>query len=207
LKAEKRSSFKNRFTDNGNRRGARAILAFFKAKKEIPAKEESMKAWFRIRSAVGLLLTIIPLSIVAQYEKLVSQRITPAEFPWSKSVNNQAGSAMRPRLETVFVAGDGKQNKLYSLVFKVSPNTAIPPHSHPDDRSCFVLSGLWYFGYGTVRSEAGLKALPPGSNYTEPAGTIHFAGTKGQEAIVECTAVGPAGTTFVNPDDDPRNKR
>jgi len=77
-------------------------------------------------------------------------------------------------------------------------------HSHPDNRSCFVLSGLWYFGYGSVRSEAGLKALPPGSHYTEPAGTAHFAGTQGQEAVLECTAVGPAGTTFVNPADAPK---
>jgi len=166
-----------------------------------------MKKGFRIHSVVGLLLTIIPLSVVAQKEKLIPQRITPAEIPWPKSVSNQAGSAMRPGLETIFVAGDGKQNSLYSLVFKVPPNTAIPPHSHPDDRSCFVLSGLWYFGYGSVRSETGLKALPPGSNYTEPAGVIHFAGTREQEAIVECTAVGPTGTTFVNPADDPRNKK
>jgi quercetin dioxygenase-like cupin family protein len=145
--------------------------------------------------------------VVAQNVKLVQQRLTPAEVSWSKSDSNQPGSAMRPGLETVFVAGDGKQSGLYSIVFKVPPNTAIPPHSHPDDRSCFVLSGLWYFGYGTVRDEAMLKALPPGSNYTEPAGTVHFAGTKDQEAIVECTAVGPTGTTFVNPVDDPRNKK
>jgi quercetin dioxygenase-like cupin family protein len=166
-----------------------------------------MKKGFRFRSLVGLLLIIIPFSVLAQKEKLFPQRLIPAEFPWSKSVSNQAGSAMRPGLETVIVAGDGKQNGLYSLVFKVPPNTAIPSHSHPDDRSCFVLSGLWYFGYGTVRSETDLKALSPGSNYTEPAGAIHFAGTREQEALVECTAVGPTGTTFVNPADDPRNKK
>jgi quercetin dioxygenase-like cupin family protein len=108
-----------------------------------------------------------------------------------ESVSNQPGSGMRPGLDTVFVAGDGNEKELYSLVFKAPANTAIQPHSHPDDRSCFVLSGLWYFGYGTVRDEAKLEALPPGSNYTEPAGTVHFAGTKGQEAIVECTGVGP----------------
>src|SRR5260370_42222847 len=116
-----------------------------------------MKKGIRICSAVGLLITIIPLSVVAQKEKLIPQRITPAEISWPKSASNQAGSAMRPGLEIVFVASDGKQNTLYSLVFKVPPNTAIPPHSHPDDRSCFVLSGLWYFGYGSVRSEARLK--------------------------------------------------
>jgi quercetin dioxygenase-like cupin family protein len=157
--------------------------------------------------AAGVLLTIIPLCIVAQKRKLVSQRITLAEIPWSKSVSNQPGSGMRPGLDTVFVAGDGIEKELYSAVFKVPVNTAIQPHSHPDDRSCFVLSGLWYFGYGTVRDEAKLEGLPPGSNYTEPAGTVHFAGTKDQEAIVECTGVGPTGTTFVNPADDPRHKK
>lgn len=166
-----------------------------------------MKKRFRTHAAVALLLTIIPLSVVVQKGKLIPQRLAPAEIPWSKSASNQAGSAMRPGLETVIVAGDGKENSLYSLVFRVPPNTAIPPHSHPDDRSCFVLSGLWYFGYGSVRTEADLKALPPGSNYTEPAGATHFAGTREQEALVECTAVGPTGTTFVNPADDPRNKK
>jgi hypothetical protein len=115
-----------------------------------------MKKGLRIRSAVGLLLTIVPLCVVAQKGKLPAQRITVAEIPWSKALNNQTGSSMRPGQETVFVAGDGKQNELYSLVFRVPPNTAIPPHAHPDDRSCFVLSGLWYFGYGSVRSEADL---------------------------------------------------
>lgn len=154
-----------------------------------------------------VLLTFALFAIAAQERKLVQQRITADEIPWSKSVSNRPGSAMLPGLETVFVVGDGQQKELYSLVFKVPPNTAIQPHSHPDERSCFVLSGLWYFAYGTVRDETKLKALPPGSNYTEPAGVAHFAGTREQEAIVECTAVGPTGTTFINPADDPRNKK
>jgi len=144
----------------------------------------------------------------AQEGKMVQQCITADEIPWSKAVvGNQPGSGMRPGLETVFLIGDGKHKELYTLVFRIPPNTAIPPHWHPDDRSCFVLSGLWYFAYGTVRDETKLKALPPGSNYTEPAGAAHFAGTREQGAIVVCTAVGPTGTTFVNPDDDPRNKK
>ena len=166
-----------------------------------------MNKSFRIWSAAGLLLAIIPLGVVAQKSNLPAQRKTPSEFPWSAAQKNQTGSAMQPGLETVFVAGDGKQKELYSLVFKVPPRTVIPPHSHPDDRSCFVLSGLWYFGYGNIRREEDLKALPVGSNYTEPSGAAHFAGTREQEAIVECTAFGPTGTTFVNPADDPRNKQ
>jgi len=166
--------------------------------------KKNIQIW--IGALVLLLFGIFGLA--AQQRKMVQQRITVDEIPWSKSMmTNQPGSGMVPGLETIFVVGDGKQKELFSLVFKVPPNTAIQPHSHPDERSCFVLSGLWYFAYGTVRDETKLKALPPGSNYTEPAGTAHFAGTREQEAIVECTAQGPTETTFVNPVDDPRNKK
>jgi quercetin dioxygenase-like cupin family protein len=159
------------------------------------------------RRAARFWAIAIPLSLFGDRGKVPPQRFTPAEIAWPKTAANQAGSAMRPGTETVFLVGDGKSNELYSLVFRIPPNTVIPPHSHPDERSCFVLSGLWYFGYGSARSESGLKALPPGSHYTEPAAAPHFAGTKAQEAVLECTAVGPAGTMFVNPADDPKNKK
>ena len=165
--------------------------------------KKSTQIW--IGALVLLLFSIF--GIDAQQPKMLQQRITVDEIPWPKSMSNQPGSGMVPGLETIFLVGDGKQKDLFSLVFKVPPNTAIQPHSHPDERSCFVLSGLWYFAYGTVRDETKLKALPPGSNYTEPASTAHFAGTREQGAIVECTALGPTETTFLNPADDPRNRK
>ena len=85
------------------------------------------------------------------------------------------------------------------------PNTKVPPHSDPDERSCFVLSVTWHFAYGQVRREGDLQALPAGPNYTEAARHVHFAGTREVEAVVQCTAIGPTGTTFFNPADDPRN--
>jgi hypothetical protein len=66
---------------------------------------------------------------------------------------------------------------------------------------------MWYFAYGDTRNEAELKALPPGSFYTEPAGMNHFAETRDEAMVAECTAVGPTGTTFVNPADDPRRRQ
>jgi quercetin dioxygenase-like cupin family protein len=138
-------------------------------------------------------------------QEVPEQRLPLDKFPWPQSQANQAGSAMRQGLQTVFVIGDGTSKRLFSVVFRVPPNTNIPPHSHPDERSCFVLSGTWYFAYGTVRNEAQLVALLAGSSYTEPAGRMHFAGTKDVEVVAQCTAIGPTGTTFFNPADDPRN--
>jgi len=164
------------------------------------------RGWF-IGFAAGALLAIISVGALAEKGKLPEQRMTPSELPWSKSVSNLPGSGMQPGIETVYVEGDGTEKELYSMVFRIAPHTTIQPHSHPDDRSCFVLSGLWYFGYGPVRDEAKMRALPPGSNYTEPAGAVHFAGTKDKGVLLECTAVGPTGTTFFKASDDPRNKK
>jgi quercetin dioxygenase-like cupin family protein len=113
---------------------------------------------------------------------------------------------MRSGLQTVVMVGDAKSEGLFTMMFRIPPNTRIPPHSHPDQRSCFVLAGMWYFAYGNIRDEALLKALPPGSHYTEPPGANHFAETREQTVVAECTGIGPTGTTFVNPADDPRNR-
>ena len=158
--------------------------------------------------AAGILAAgIAALGTLAQEGKLAQQRLAPSEFPWSQSVANRPGSGMQPGLDTIFVAGDGSKHDLYSIVFKIPAHTAIQPHSHRDDRSCFVLEGHWYFAYGIKRDESKFKVLPPGSYYAEPGGAVHFAGTKDEPVLLECTGVGPTSTTFVNAADDPRNKK
>jgi quercetin dioxygenase-like cupin family protein len=128
------------------------------------------------------------------------------EIPWPAQSVRQEGTAMRSGLQTVVIAGDAKSAGLYTMMVRLPPDTRIPPHSHPDERSCLVLSGTWYFAYGEVRDDAQLKALPAGSHYTEPAGMSHFAETRGEPVVAACSAIGPTGTTFVNPADDPRNR-
>jgi quercetin dioxygenase-like cupin family protein len=138
--------------------------------------------------------------------ELTPARIPAAEIPWPDASARVEGTGMRPGLQVLIVAGDAKSNGLFTIMFKLPANTKIPTHSHPDMRSCFVLSGTFYLAYGTTRDESLLQALPAGSHYTEPAGMNHFAETRDEPAIAECTAMGPTGTTFVNPADDPRRQ-
>ena len=49
------------------------------------------------------------------------------------------------------------------MLLRLPPNTKIQAHSHKDDRTAVVLSGVWYFGYGREFNEAALKELPAGS--------------------------------------------
>jgi quercetin dioxygenase-like cupin family protein len=135
---------------------------------------------------------------------IAASRLTADEIPWPDSSARVEGTGMRAGLQVLVVAGDSKAPGLFTIMFKIPANIQIPPHSHPDERSCFVLSGTFYFGYGPTADASLLKALPAGSHYTEPAGMNHFAETRDAPAIAQCTAVGPTGTTFVNPADDPR---
>jgi quercetin dioxygenase-like cupin family protein len=160
---------------------------------------------------VGLLRTTILLVCLAVTGRSFADQQagtrTPADqIPWPEDSSRAEGSAMRKGLQTLVIMGDAKAPGLYTMMFKLPPNTRIPPHSHPDPRSCFVLSGTWYFAYGDVRDDAQLLALPAGSHYAEPAGMNHFAQTGDEEVVAACTGVGPTGTTFVNAADDPRRR-
>ena len=74
-------------------------------------------------------------------------RVPAAQIPWPDASTRVEGTGMRSGLQVVFVAGDAKSSGLFTIMFKLPANTRIPPHSHPDMRSCFVLSGTFYFAY------------------------------------------------------------
>jgi quercetin dioxygenase-like cupin family protein len=164
-----------------------------------------------IRGAVASTLSTLGMWLLASTAtaggELQPARVSAEEIPWPGGSARVEGTAMRAGLQTLVVAGDAKGNGLYTMMVKLPANTKVPPHSHPDVRSCFVLSGTWYFAYGDTRDETLLKALPAGSHYTEPPGMNHFAETRDEPVIAECTAIGPTGTTFVNPADDPRKRQ
>jgi hypothetical protein len=86
----------------------------------------------------------------------------------------------------------------------VPAHTLIAPHDHQDERVATVISGTWYIGYGDAFNPAALKALPPGSFYTEPANRTHYAETREEPVIVQITGVGPSSSRYVDPAADPR---
>jgi len=52
-------------------------------------------------------------------------------------------------------------------------------------------------GYGSRFDTAALKALPPGSFYTEPAGQAHFSQTLDEPVVIWVTGYGPSDTKLV----------
>ena len=135
------------------------------------------------------------------------KRVAPSEFDFSGGVAGGAGTSGVTGIRTVVMKGNPAQAGLYTIMLLIPANTRIAAHLHADDRVATVVSGTWYIGYGDRFNEADLKALPPGSFYTEPIGRNHFAETRGEPVIVQITGVGPSSTRYADPATDPQNAK
>jgi len=124
-------------------------------------------------------------------------RLTPSEVDSMQAHDAGAGTSGVPGIRTIVIAGDPTRDGPYTIRLTVPPNTKIQAHSHRDDRTAVVISGVWYFGYGPVAGAAAEKELPAGSVYTEPGGVAHFAETKADPVVVYITGNGPTDTVYV----------
>ena len=134
------------------------------------------------------------------------KRLSPSEYDFPQQGNPGTGSSGVGGIQTVVLKGDPNAAGVYTIMLRVPAHTQIAAHSHRDDRVATVISGTWHIGYGDKFEEAKLKALPPGSFYTEPPGRNHFAETGDESVVVQITGFGPSSTEYVDPAQDPRRK-
>jgi len=132
------------------------------------------------------------------------ERLTPTEYKFPQAGNPGTGSSGISGIQTVVLKGNPNQPGVYTIMLRVPAHTRIAAHSHRDDRIATVISGTWHFGYGDRFDEAKLKALPPGSFYTEPPSRNHFAETGDEPVVVQITGFGPSSTEYVDASQDPR---
>jgi hypothetical protein len=146
--------------------------------------------------------TVITLSGTAypQGSTPVSVQVTPGEVKWMPF------TAMAPGAQIAMIYGNPAKPELYVLFVKLPPNFKVLPHLHPVEQVATVLSGTVYSGLGESFDLNKLTMFPASSVYTEPLKTPHFSETKAEGVILQVTGVGPTGTQYVNPSDDPRKK-
>ena len=142
---------------------------------------------------------------VANAEDAREIRVPPSAFDFSKAEGAGAGTSGVTGIQTIVLKGDPTKHGLYTILLRVPAHTKIASHHHPDDRIATVVSGTWYFGYGARFDETRLRALPPGSFYTEPPNDNHFAETRDDDVLVQISGLGPTGTTYVDAADNPKH--
>jgi quercetin dioxygenase-like cupin family protein len=147
-----------------------------------------MTAVYRIVGAA--LLVVFAVAGAAQGESLRPQQATPDQLIWVRD----------PRgYEQAVIVGDPTKPGMYAAHIRFPASLRIAPHFHPDERIVTVLAGTVLFGYGERFDESQMRALPPGSVWTEPAGQPHFAWARDGEVVVQVIGIGPSGTTPVPP--------
>ena len=140
---------------------------------------------------------IPPLVAFIDGSQAAAKRLTPTEMKAEAEGGPGAGTSGVAGIRTLVLTGDPTREGLYTIQLRVPPHTRIEAHDHPDDRVATVISGTWYFGYGDRFDEKALKALPPGSFYTEPPSAPHFARTGDMAVVVQISGLGPTGTRYV----------
>jgi len=124
--------------------------------------------------------------------------VLPATFKWVDTP--------RPGFQFGVLEGDPTKAVPFTFRVKFPPNFQEPPHYHSYTQHVTVISGTYYSGRGDKFDREKMDALPAGSFMVIPANTPHYAWTT-EETVTQVHGVGPAGTTYVNPADDPRDRK
>jgi quercetin dioxygenase-like cupin family protein len=155
--------------------------------------------WFMaFLSVVGIF--VLSGTVEPQSPTPATVQVTPADIKWRPFPALPVGA------QIAMIYGNPTKPELYVMLLKFPPNYKNPPHSHLVEQVATVLSGTVYSGLGESYDPNKLKMFPAGSVYTEPLNMPHFAETREEGVIFQVTGVGPLGTQYVNPADDPRKK-
>ena len=111
-----------------------------------------------------------------------------------------------PGMKLAVIEGDPSGTGMYTIRGKFPKKYKIMPHYHPTDEHVTVLKGKFYMGVGDKIDESKASALPEGGYANMMANTHHYAYTK-KPCIVQVHGMGPFTITYINPADDPRNKK
>lgn len=127
-------------------------------------------------------------------------RLTQAEIAAQHRAHGGPGTSGVTGIETIVLAGEPTAAGPYTIELRVPANTKIAAHTHRDNRTAVVVSGIWHFGYGKIATASATKALGPGSFYSEPGGDAHFAMTGRSPVTVIISGFGPTDTNFIGAD-------
>jgi quercetin dioxygenase-like cupin family protein len=126
--------------------------------------------------------------------------VPPQEIKWGP-----APAVLPPGAEAAVLFGDPGKEGLFALRLKLPAGYSVPPHTHPVDEAVTVISGTFRLGMGETADPGQTQPLPAGSFFALPPATAHYVFID-EETVIQISTVGPWGLTYVNPEDDPRQK-
>jgi hypothetical protein len=92
-------------------------------------------------------LILLPLLAVAYAQTMAfpELRLSPDEVDAMHAHEGGSGTSGVAGIRTTIVAGDPAKAGPYTIRLTIPPNTRIQAHTHRDNRSAVVVSGMWYY--------------------------------------------------------------
>jgi quercetin dioxygenase-like cupin family protein len=127
--------------------------------------------------------------------------VPPGQVKWG------AGPpSLPPGAQASVLYGDPAKEGPFSLRLKLPAGYRIPPHTHPKPEMVTVISGTFNVGMGATANRASTRALGAGGFIGMDPGTQHYVFID-RPTEIQLNSTGPWSITYVNPADDPRQKR
>jgi len=162
-----------------------------------------------LSAALGAALVTICLSSATRSEPPSAPAKEPHDISLylPDAIKWQEGPPSLPKgAQVALLEGDPGKEGAFVMRVKMPDGYRVPPHIHPKTERVTVISGTLNIGMGEKFDEKACKPMPAGTYGQWPAGMKHFAYVKG-ETVLQLHGVGPWSIQYLNPDDDPRNKK
>ena len=137
---------------------------------------------------------------------LAAGSIVAAKPHASKLTWGDAPPALPTGAQMAVVSGDPGKAAMFKVELKMPAGYAVPAHWHPTDETVTVVSGKLGYGMSAKLDKAKAKWASPGGSVTMKAKHNHWVFANAP-ATIEVSGMGPFVITYVDPKDDPRNKK
>lgn len=164
-------------------------------------KESNLVFWTLSIFFMAAIASLAPQGSTAQSQDAMHKVVAPDEVKWGPGPPTLPAGA-----EMAVINGDPGQSGPFTIRFKAPDGYKVAPHWHPTDENLVVLKGTFNLGLGEKYEKKGAHKIPTGGYGFMPKEVRHFAWTDG-ETIIQVYGMGPFQINYVNPEDDPRNKK
>lgn len=114
--------------------------------------------------------------------------------------------SLAPGAQAAVLYGDPSKEGLFVMRLRLPAGFSIAPHSHPKPEIVTIVSGTFHVGMGEVADHNAMTSVPAGGFFAFEPGLNHYAHVA-EDTVIQLSSTGPWTINYVNPADDPRQKR
>lgn len=134
----------------------------------------------------GLVVLLTPGRAAEPDPKAITYTL-PDKIDWNKGPNN----------DTAILQGDPSKPGLYIQLIRWHAGNMSRPHTHPNDRYIYVISGTWWMGWGPKFDPGSTFPVKAGTYVVHHAGELHYDGAKDGDCVLYIVGMGPVNTPQV----------